>query len=559
MTWADYGIELEDSWSGEVRVTCPQCSEHRKKSHIRCMSVHIERGVWHCHHCGWHGALDKGQTHASRPNAWKDNVVRAIPLLPKDPLPQKVLDWFSRRGISPQTLERNHVAYGQGYIPQVQDWVPCLQFPFVRDGQIRNIKFRDSNKNFAMVAGAEILAFGYDDGMAAERVVWVEGEIDKFSLNEIGYDNVVSVPNGAPAPGSKSYSSKFDWLKAEDWAGKIHVLAVDKDAPGYTLQEELARRFGHENVFLVTWPEGVKDANECLQAYGDEELRGCIERAEPYPLRGLLAYDSTKTALYSLYERGFDRGLHPGWDVLAPHYTVRSGEWTVVTGMPGAGKSEWLDALLVNLSLQHGWRFGLYSPENYPAERHIAKLIEKYVGLPFHDGPFPRMQLEEMEQARQWVGEHFYWIYPEDDELTVEDILAKARALTARCGINGLVVDPWNELDHSRPDRLTETEYISYAISKIRRFARRYSLHVWLVAHPTKIHKEDGKYPPPTLYDISGSAHWRNKADNGITVHRDIAEGGQEVQIHVGKVRFKTTGKVGMVTLRYDKINGRYA
>src|SRR5690606_17801830 len=64
--------------------------------------------------------------------------------------------------------------------------------------------------------------------------------------------------------------------------------------------------------------------------------------------------------------------------------------------------------------------------------------------------------------------------------------------------------------------------------------------------------------PVPTPYDISGSAHWYNKADNIITVHRNQAEQTQDVDIHVQKVRFKHIGHIGVATLKYDKVTARY-
>ena len=44
-------------------------------------------------------------------------------------------------------------------------------------------------------------------------------------------------------------------------------------------------------------------------------------------------------------------------------------------------------------------------------------------------------------------------------------------------------------------------------------------VHVWFVAHPRQLREWKGQ--PPNLYDISGSAHFVNKADNGIVVHRN--------------------------------------
>lgn len=66
---------------------------------------------------------------------------------------------------------------------------------------------------------------------------------------------------------------------------------------------------------------------------------------------------------------------------------------------------------------------------------------------------------------------------------------------------------------------MSETEYVSQMLTKIKRFAQHHDVHVWFVAHPRQL--RDWKGQPPTMYDISGSAHFINKADNGLVVHRN--------------------------------------
>ena len=90
---------------------------------------------------------------------------------------------------------------------------------------------------------------------------------------------------------------------------------------------------------------------------------------------------------------------------------------------------------------------------------------------------------------------------------------------SCRYGIRGLVIDPYNELDHQRPVHMNETEYVSQMLTKVKRFAQHNDVHVWFVAHPRQLQGWRGE--PPNLYDISGSAHFINKADNGLVIHRD--------------------------------------
>ena len=108
-------------------------------------------------------------------------------------------------------------------------------------------------------------------------------------------------------------------------------------------------------------------------------------------------------------------------------------------------------------------------------------------------------------------------------------------------GIRGLVIDPYNELDHQRPPGVSETEYVSQMLTKIKRFAQHYDAHVWFVAHPRQLQQWRGD--PPNLYDISGSAHFVNKADNGVVVHRVRDEGAAEASAAGKQVIDKVRGE----------------
>ena len=123
-----------------------------------------------------------------------------------------------------------------------------------------------------------------------------------------------------------------------------------------------------------------------------------------------------------------------------------------------------------------------------------------------------------------------------------------------------LVIDPYNEIEHKRPANQNETEYVSQLLGKVKRFAQAHGVHVWSIAHPAKLYRDkDGSLPEPTLYDISGSANWANKADVGLVIHRDPNKDPTRTDILIRKVRFKSVGKIGMTSLRYERATGRYS
>ncbi|KAK8967096.1 hypothetical protein KSP40_PGU009258 [Platanthera guangdongensis] len=100
-----------------------------------------------------------------------------------------------------------------------------------------------------------------------------------------------------------------------------------------------------------------------------------------------------------------------------------------------------------------------------------------------------------------------------------------------RYGVRGLVIDSYNELDHKRFIHRTETEYVSHMLTLIKRFAQHHSCHVWFVAHPRQLVNWSGD--PPNLYDISGSAHFINKCDNGLVIHRNVNGPPNSVQVYI--------------------------
>jgi twinkle protein len=267
-----------------------------------------------------------------------------------------------------------------------------------------------------------------------------------------------------------------------------------------------------------------------------------------------------RSRLIDLYRSNLARGDSTGWRTVDEFYTVAPGLVTVVTGWPGSGKSEWVDALAINL-LGYGWSIAYYSPENLPVEVHLSKLIEKVSGRPFGRGPTERITIDDADEIAAELGDRVAFMEPGDDPLHLGEIIDASMMHFARQAPDAkrmAIIDPWNEVKHLRVHGEPETDYVSQALGHVRRWARAESVHVVIVAHPAKQPRENGKLPVPKPDMIAGSQHWWNKADQCVSVWRDYGDNEAEVQIHVQKVRFKHHGRIGMVPLRYDRVTGRY-
>lgn len=203
-------------------------------------------------------------------------------------------------------------------------------------------------------------------------------------------------------------------------------------------------------------------------------------------------------------------------------FKVLPGQFVAVTGIPNHGKSRFLDQIAVQMARLHDWKWGVFSPETGNGQ-HISDLCEIVAERPFHEGLTPRMSEAELRSALAWVRANFFFIDAQDHTPSVDWVLEKAKSAVLRYGIRALIIDPYNELEAGRPPQMTETEFVSQLISKCKRFARTHDVTVFMVVHPTKISSQGQTVEPmPGLYDMAGSAHWRNKADAGIVVYRDF-------------------------------------
>jgi twinkle protein len=537
---SEFGIDVPAGASGHYRTTCPQCSKDRRKANVKCLSVNISEGMWYCHHCFWKGST-KGHTF--------DEVVEHFerPRFTKTNLPADAVKWFEKRGIPVEVLVEEGISWGAK---------KDLQFPYHKDGEVVNIKHRTLEKVFWQEKGAETCFYRHDEisKLSSDTLIITEGEIDALSLLVAKFSMVTSIPDGAPSADSKTFQTKFDFMERAqgilDAYDKI-VIAVDNDGPGRRLEQELVRRIGAERCLKVEWPEGCKDANDVLVKRGWEPLRALILSAKPYPVEGLFQCLDFSREVECLYDKGEQRGLSTGMPGLDELYTVRPAEFSVITGIPAHGKSNVMDFIAVRMAQQHGWKFLFFSPENWPVERHIQSLLEKSLGKPFSrpKAMQDRMTRDQMKSGMKWLQQHFHFLYPESGTFSLDTILVKARAAVLRYGVHGIVIDPWNELDHNF-ENLSEAQYLSRELSKLRQFARRNGVHVWVIAHPRNLIKQNGIYQPPTMYEISGGAHWRNKADNGLCVFRENFENNQ-TKIIVQKIRFREVGKPGEATVSY--------
>lgn len=540
--FSDLGIDISKIKS-TGKTLCPKCSHLRKHKSDPCLSVDIDNGLYNCHNCDFKGYVKQDS----------ETKIYARPeFINKTELSKKTLDWFFKdRGISPMTLLNARVTEGMEYMPQAGKERNAINFNYFRSGNLVNIKYRDGQKNFKMFKDAELIFYNIDSIVGEKECLIVEGEIDCLSWMEAGYKPVVSVPNGA----SKG-NARLDYLDGciEYFEDKEKIfIGTDNDEAGRALMQELVRRLGSERCFRIDF-EDCKDSNELLVSKGKETLLNRLKFAKDFPIDGVITIDDVWDDILDFYNNGLPKGSSTGDVRFDEHLRFILGELTMVTGIPGHGKSIFLDQIAIKLSKNEDWKFGIFSPESNPVPLYFTRLIKRLIGKKFSKH---NIHEKELELAKVWIKDNFSIIKPESFD--IDSILDRAKILVRKLGINALIIDPWNRILDVKGEGFDKESVIISRLSKIINFAQKYKVHVFLVAHPTKMKKKEeglADYVVPSLYDISGSAHFFNMTQNGITVYRSYDRGTTEV--HVQKVKWEHLGKLGSIEYSYAEENSRF-
>lgn len=453
-------------------------------------------------------------------------------------------EWLEARGIESSIAEELEVSTVTRH---GANWL-CL--PYRVNGEIVNRKYRRTGeKQHEMDKGGKLCFWNAECLSGFGEVIITEGEFDALAAMTAGFERVVSVPNGAPSEriddpvNANRYS--FLW-EHEDALKSIEsfVLATDNDKPGLALAHDLAAILGVERCKFVTYPEGCKDLNEVLVAHGQSAVVRVIADARPFPVKGLYTLDDFPEAAEL-------QSMTTGIEALDHNMRIVLGSFTVFSGYSNMGKSTVLNTILAHC-IDRDVPVCVASFETAPKPILMEGIARALIGCSWRDfqnHPNKAAALAQVNRRLSIISNAL----DDETDIDLDAYLELARVAVVRHGAKVIVLDPWNELEHKRGRDETETDYIGRAIRALKRFAKRYNVSLWVVAHPTK---PQGKTGAPGLYDIAGSANWANKADYGLIYHRPdktINAG----TLNVVKVRMGFPGECGVVNVKMDERTSR--
>lgn len=258
---------------------------------------------------------------------------------------------------------------------------------------------------------------------------------------------------------------------------------------------------------------------------------------------------SVPMGLYSLADlpqRGSvaKQAFGSGWPELDEIFKFYLGQFVVLTGIAGHGKSTLMMNILLKLALEQRIGSFLYVPEN---EGHLREKLRKiWRGTEKQFDHFCRSHctIQSAIPHAQFEPAH-----------TIDWVLDRAAWAVTNRSAEIVMIDPWNELDRARKRDELMTDYIGRCLMLVKDFCRTMNAVVVIAAHPTKgIATQGGKVV--SLADIEGSMNWYNKCDNGLIVVRDVAT--NTAKVISAKVREIGAGKLGTCHFTVDPLTGRF-
>jgi twinkle protein len=283
--------------------------------------------------------------------------------------------------------------------------------------------------------------------------------------------------------------------------------------------------------------------------------------------------EDVRDSLSTLRNEGVKKGAWTGFDSLFDKYSVKKGSTTYIYAGAHQGKSQFGFELMMNLAEYSDWKWAVYTPETGSPTEVFAELLWVYLRKPFLINEHLTATDEETEKAISFINEHFYIIDSGLQDLSVEGFYTAVEQIEEDnfITIDGCMIDPFTEIKTDVSSGVRDDIAIGQVLTKIRKHSAEKDYHTIVTVH-TK--HQQAKYKngvpyvdKPTMNDIAGGMQWSRKGMMVVNVWRcpyGLEDGNgvpyepNQVEITVVKAKPKIVGKLGTVTLYYDKMKNRY-
>lgn len=389
------------------------------------------------------------------------------------------------------------------------------------------------------------------------------GEGDCATAIECGFYNTVSIPMG---DGNTHWISEcWDFLQQFEEI----ILVHDNDDSGKKFISEVSTRLGEYRVKIVDIKtfytddkeerHKIKDLNELYFYCGKEAVIDAIQSAKESEIPAVIDYTEVKRFDMSTVP-GIKMGLI-GFDGLLDKLYM--GSTTILTGVPGSGKSSFLSTLIAQ-SVEQNFPVFVYSGElpNPSLKSWIDTVIAGQRNLDEFttDGiTYYRIKPSAFDEINKYYKGQILF-YRDGFTQSAARIMQTAEAVVRRYGIKTLIFDNMTSIDLENNDSnkyIKQDEFVREVIE----FSKRWQVCCIIVLHPKKI----DCVRRMSMYDLQGVTTSANLSHRILALYRiqakdrenDSLETDADVLLDVLKDRFGTAMNKS-IPLWYDVPSRRF-
>jgi len=283
------------------------------------------------------------------------------------------------------------------------------------------------------------------------------------------------------------------------------------------------------------------------------------------PLSDVIYLDNVRDSMLHAFKTGKSQGETTHFKSIDEHFRWKRGELTLMHGIMNQGKSTMIMQLCLMKAVFDGYKYAFFSPEQDPPDDFYDDMIFMYLGQNTQYGYPNQVSEQEYTQGMDFIKDHFYYIYPENDSPTPDYINSRFVEIIKKHKVDGCIIDPYNQLDTDvKKTGGREDLYLSAFLSQQKRLAQQYQIFMIIIAHPKGNLSKNGSgdYEKPNVYDLSGGAMWSNKCDNVLCTYRPYYTSDynrRDVQFTSQKIKKqKLCGVPGMIELVFKRNTSRY-
>jgi twinkle protein len=371
------------------------------------------------------------------------------------------------------------------------------------------------------------------------RTVLVHTDAEAAALRKLGVRSVRVIKTAQDVFRFNTDANEF---QVDQEYADLTEIVLALPAGCEQLRDDLAVRLGDVRCKWVKWPDGCGGVEEALDVLHGTEVVSLVDHAHPMWTDEVCTIDDVPDPLEEqTYKSGLPLLDRHGFRFVRPAFMP-------VIGPYGSGKSVLLRQLSVNLWRLHGWRTLITSFEEKIKPRYQRDLRRHMIGKPVE-----RWCDEDVARADAEIRQAFRFLRRKrNTTLDADRFLDRLAYAVEVYGVDVVMLDPVNELDHCVPKGESKTDYMGRFIMRCKQLADDYNLLFIAAAHPPKdgVEKRLQKNGLLTLNDGADTAHYGNKADIGWAVWRNL-DG--PTLLHVDKIKdHESMGKPTVVELMLD-------